>query len=302
YGLYAFDSKKDLIILLGIFALAAYRLMPSVNRLMQAILNIRGHQYTFEALEPIRDFRTKPEVPQVGALPFFNQLSIDKLRFRYPSKDNYVLDDIEFTVRKGETLGIIGRSGSGKTTLLNIMLGFLKPESGEIRVDNQALKPENVVAWRSLIGYVQQDIYLTDGTLAENIAFGVPKDQIDYDRVERVVRQASLWEVVGGLDEGIHSKVGEKGSSLSGGQKQRVGIARALYSGAQVLLFDEATSALDNETELEITEAIHRLSGGDLTMLIVAHRHTTLKYCDRILNIEQGRLKESLTYQELMER
>jgi len=172
--------------------------------------------------------------------------------------------------------------------LINILLGFLEPGEGEVCIDDIPLSEEYLVSWRNLIGYVQQEVFLIDGTLAENIALGY--GEIDEHKVIEIAKRASLSELIDELPNGIHSMVGERGSRISVGQRQRIGIARALYSGAKVLFFDEATSSLDTETEKEITEAIKTLSDGDLTMFIIAHRHSTLKYCDRIIEIKKGEL------------
>ncbi len=177
---------------------------------------------------------------------------------------------------------------------------FLKETSGGISVDNDLLTDENIDKWRGIIGFVQQDVYIIDGTLSENIAFGIPENEIDYSKLMNCIEQASLLDLVNKWSKGINTQLGERGAQLSGGQRQRVGIARALYSNSKILLFDEATSALDNETEEEITESIKKLSENNLTMIIIAHRYTTLKYCDRIIELRNGEVLREYNYNELV--
>lgn len=287
YGVAFLPSRGDLLILLGVFALAAYRILPSVNRMMMALMNIKSYQFTIGVVEKTKELDLDENTEK--DLKFNNCIEIKNLSYHYPSKKEDVLKEINISVKKGESIGFIGRSGSGKTTLANILLGFLKPTKGEILIDGVKLDEENLVAWRHLVGYVQQEVFLVDGTLAENIALGY--GDIDRTQVEAVIERASLKELVRDLPNGMDTMVGERGTRLSGGQRQRVGIARALYSGAKILFFDEATSALDTETETEITEAINSLAGDELTMFIIAHRLSTLKYCDRIIELNKGRMK-----------
>ncbi len=196
-GLFLLESKSQLSTLLGLFAISAYRILPSVNRMMAALLSIREQQYTVDMITRVKpgSFTQKPARKTPSVLPFNNAISVKGLQFSYPGK-NKTLNDISFQLRKGETLGIIGRSGSGKTTLINILLRFIRENEGSIEVDEQVLSEDNVESWRHLIGYVQQNVYIMDGTLAENIAFGVPKEQIDPDRLNYAIEAASLTELV----------------------------------------------------------------------------------------------------------
>ncbi|MEZ4825562.1 MAG: ATP-binding cassette domain-containing protein [Bacteroidia bacterium] len=295
YGLFALQSKSDLTMLLGVFGLAAYRVLPSVNRILVAILSIKGNQYTFGIVGQVKNLELSA-VPQQN-MDFRKEIDIQKLTFSYNGRSERILDQVSFSVNKGETIGIVGKSGSGKTTLANILLRFLHETDGKIIIDGVHLDETRLEAWRNLIGYVQQEVYVVDGTLAENIAFGYEKP--DEEKVWEAIRRACLEDLVQNLPQGIHTPIGERGSQISGGQRQRVGIARAIYSGAQVLVFDEATSALDSTTENEITEAIRHLSSENLTMFIIAHRISTLKYCDRIIELEEGKIKDIYTYKEL---
>ncbi|MDX2248438.1 MAG: ABC transporter ATP-binding protein [Bacteroidia bacterium] len=295
YGIFFLPSKTEMTLLLGVFGLAAYRVLPSVNRILVAILSIKGNQYTFGIVGQVKELE-EGQIPQ-QPLRFQEEIIVDNLTFSYNGRPERILDRVSFQVKRGETIGIVGKSGSGKTTLANIILRFLPETSGRILIDGIHLDATRLNAWRNLIGYVQQEVYVVDGTLAENIAFGYEKP--DESRVWEAIRRACLEDLVNALPQGIHTPIGERGSQISGGQRQRVGIARAIYSGAQVLVFDEATSALDSSTENEITEAIRQLASANLTMFIIAHRISTLKYCDRIIELDEGKIKDIYTYKEL---
>lgn len=286
YGVY-FLEDDDSIELIALFALAAYKTMPSINKILLAVLNIKSYNYVLDIIEQSNNFKD-PIVPN-KTITFENSIELKNISFTYPKTTERVLKNINFEVKRGQSVGFIGRSGSGKTTLANLLLGFLQVNNGKILIDGEELTQKHLYNWRELVGYVQQDVFLVDGTLAENIALGY--NDIDFERIKQVVKRASLSELVSGLSKGVDTEVGERGSKISGGQRQRVGIARALYSGAKILFFDEATSALDNETENEITEAINHLSDGDLTMFIIAHRHSTLKYCDFIVELKNGEME-----------
>ena len=300
YGLFYLESRSALATLLGVFALSAYRIMPSVNRILLGVMNLRSYQFVFRVLEPIHKEGEVQVLLDVNPLDFQNQIKLDKVSFSYPEEEKKILNSISFEIKKGETIGIIGKSGSGKTTLMNLMLGFLEPESGTFSVDAKKIEASNVGAWRHLVGYVQQEVYMIDATLAENIAFGQNTKSIEDSLIEAAIENASLTELVSTFPKGIKTEIGERGARISGGQRQRVGIARALYSGAEILFFDEATSALDTETEKEITDSIAELSQKNLTMIIIAHRISTLKYCDRIIEMENGEIKNVFQYDELI--
>jgi len=201
-------------------------------------------------------------------------------------------------VKKGEKIGFVGSSGSGKTTLMNLILRFYPENSGSVLVDGVKLTERHTDAWRRIIGYVKQDIFLIDGSIKDNITLS--EENSDIPRLMSAIHQASLDDLVASLPEGIDSPVGEKGGKLSGGQRQRLGIARSLYRNAEVLIFDEATSALDTATENEVTEAIDALSGSNKTIFIIAHRITTLKNCDRIYELSNGRIAGVYSYQEML--
>lgn len=286
FGIYYLPSKTDLIKILGLFVLAGYRIMPSINRMMIAVNTLNQNIWVFEVLSPLIGFNKK-EVLIKEELSFEKSLKLDSISFAYPGNNENILEDYCLEIKKGEVVGFIGPSGAGKTTVMNILLGFLRPTKGFYAIDGVHLSEEYEDSFYKKIGYVQQQVYLIDASLAENVAFGCTLDQLDGGKLEKVLKQASLWDMVQALPEGIHTMIGENGAKLSGGQRQRVGIARALYFDAEILFFDEATSSLDNQTEKEISESINKLSDGNLTMIIIAHRLSTLNHCDRIIEINR---------------
>lgn len=285
YGLYFLPNKGSLITLLGLYAVAAYRIMPSVNRIMIALNGLNSQGYTIDVVSQVKSFRFEGDKVKTDILSFKKEIKLKNISFKYPNASEHVINNFNLVIKKGEVIGVRGQSGGGKTTLMNIVLGFLEVSSGTIEIDGVAIDKNNVAAWQQKLGYVQQEVYLLDATLAENIAFGIDADKIDEKKVRLVLEQASLSALVSDLEYGISTKVGERGAQLSGGQRQRVGIARALYFDAEVLFFDEATSALDPQTEIEINQSIKKLSQQGLTMMIIAHRETSLEEVDRILEM-----------------
>ena len=218
-------------------------------------------------------------------LPFEKEILLQNVTYAYENGEQ-VLRDFNCRIRKGEYIGFRGYSGVGKSTLFNLLLGFLKPQQGEVRIDNIPLTSFVQAAWLKKTGYVQQDVFVFQGTLAENIALG--SRDIDSEKLERVLKQVCLYEWVQSLPQGVDTLLGEYGSRLSGGQKQRIGIARALYKEAEVILLDEATSALDNATEKEVNDTLYQLKQHckGLTILSIAHRESSLAYCDRVITME----------------
>lgn len=304
YGVTYYDSSERLIELLGIYALAAYRTMPSVNRILIGMVGITGYRYTIDLIEKeIAIFSKSTEADaEVKPLAFSHGIEAKDLVFNYNEQSGNVLDGVSLDIKKGTSVGIIGESGSGKSTFMNILLGFFRPTSGSVLVDGKHIFEDNLISWRSLVGYVQQEVFLVDGTIKENVAFGCDVADIDEEKVVESLKTANLYEFVKGLEHGIHSTIGERGGMLSGGQRQRIAIARALYSGAEILFFDEATSAMDSKTEEEITESIHALQKQNLTLVIIAHRISTLKYCDKIVQFENGKVRDDVTYSELVSK
>ncbi|MFW9986092.1 MAG: ATP-binding cassette domain-containing protein [Candidatus Odinarchaeota archaeon] len=239
-----------------------------------------------------------PQSRECVPLNFKYRLKLENLSFSYPNSKNPVLNSLNLEIAPNTTIGLIGTTGSGKTTLVDIILGLLSPESGKILVDDTEINKNNISAWQKNIGYVPQTIYLTDDTIARNIAFAIPDEEIDMDRVKESARLAELNVFIETLPKHYQTYVGEKGVRLSGGQRQRIGIARALYHNPKLLVMDEATSALDGITENVIMDAIHNLSGKK-TIIMIAHRLSTVKECDVIYILEQGEIVDSGTYDEL---
>lgn len=309
FGIWTGNSMENIGILLGVMAVAAYRLLPGINRLMNFSLTLRNHVYTFEIIANILSgkINNKPETESAleasEIIRFNHQIKLDHVRFTFDNQ-SFVLQDVDFTIQKGEIVGIIGGSGAGKTTLLHILLRFYKETSGAVWVDNKRLKDEDTASWREIVGYVPQDVFIFDGSLRENIALGESGNEIDEKRLLQAIEQANLSILVGTWEDGVNTHLGERGGKLSGGQKQRLGIARALYKGAEILFFDEATSALDTQTEEEINSSIKELSESDtqLTIVIIAHRYTSLKHCTKIIELDHGRLTKEWTYHELIEK
>jgi ATP-binding cassette subfamily B protein len=217
-------------------------------------------------------------------ISFKKEICFKNISFRYSDNLPWVLQQLSFTISKGTRVGFVGKTGSGKSTCLDLLMGLLEPSSGRITVDGIALDQRNLRSWQGNIAHVPQAIYLADTTFAENIAFGVPRENLDMKRVKEAARQAHIADFIESSPQGYQALVGERGIRLSGGQRQRIGIARALYKTAQIIIFDEATSALDNETEQVVMQTIESLSA-DLTIFIIAHRLTTLKNCTKIINL-----------------
>jgi ATP-binding cassette subfamily B protein len=214
-------------------------------------------------------------------------MRFEEVGFRYHEEGPWVLRNFDLTVPRGARIGFVGPTGCGKSTTLDLLMGLLKPTEGRILVDGEPLEGPRLRAWQRNIAHVPQAIFLADTTLAENIAFGVPKEQIDLDRVRQAARKAQIADFIESRPEGYGARVGERGIQLSGGQRQRIGIARALYKQATVLVFDEATSALDHATEGSVMDAINNL-GRDLTIVLIAHRLSTVERCDSIVQMGPG--------------
>ncbi|MCX7155352.1 MAG: ABC transporter ATP-binding protein [Rhodocyclales bacterium] len=287
---------------LGALALAALRLLPALQQSYGAWVSIAGCSVSLADTVALLDQPLDAEAlqPVRTPLPLKSTISFNAVHFRYTTDGPMVLEDFSFTIAKGARIGFVGSSGSGKSTTLDILMGLLSPTEGQFLVDGQPVIGSRVRAWQRSIAHVPQNIYLADTTLAENIAFGIPRDTIDLERVQQAARQAQIADFIESRPEGYSAFVGERGIRLSGGQRQRIGIARALYKQASVLVFDEATSALDNATEQAVLTAIEELDR-DLTILLVAHRLTTVRHCDLIVELEHGRVVAQGTYQQLLE-
>jgi ATP-binding cassette subfamily B protein len=287
--------------LLGALAIGAQRLLPVLQQLYGSWSSLRGEQ---ASLNDVLDLLEQPLPAYAGALnsepiTFTRSIKLNDICFRYTDQTPWVLRNIDLEIQKGSRVGFVGTTGSGKSTLLDILMALLPPVKGGLVIDGTAINEQNFRSWQSHIAHVPQSIFLADTTIAENIAFGVPADQIDYQRVEKAARQAQIAETIESWEKGYSTFVGERGVRLSGGQRQRIGIARALYKQADVMVFDEATSALDNETETELMKSVNAIAN-DITVIMVAHRLSTLRACDTIYELEAGRIKRQGAYGEIV--
>lgn len=280
-------DTKSLITIVGVFIAAVFRLLPSLNKIISGLQTIKYNKYSLDLLR--KEFKDTP-VEKLNErqieISFKDKLEIKDLSFSYQNQD-LILDSINLSINRGETIGIVGPSGSGKTTLLNLILGLYPTKLKNIYVDGKSIK--STEKWRNKIGYVSQSIFLLDDSVRNNISFGRNKKGDDTKKIKKVIKIAELDSFVKSLSEGLETNVGEQGDKISGGQKQRIALARALYDNPEVLIFDEATSALDNSTELKIIESILKLKGTK-TIIMVAHRLTSLKGCDRVFNVNNRRV------------
>lgn len=309
---------QQLTSVLSIFALAAIRLIPAASNLADGVSTLRNSSYTvnklysdLKELETVRNDKVSELLLDADGdkqldyknkyhqkINFSKQIVLDAVTYCYPNAPEPSLNGLSITILKGQSIALIGKSGAGKTTLVDVILGLLIPGSGDIQVDGKSIY-HNLRSWQDLIGYIPQSIFLIDDTIAKNIAFGIPDHLIDYQRLNKAIQSAQLVDLIEGLPNGVQTMVGERGVLLSGGQRQRIGIARALYHEREILVLDEATAALDNETESLVTEAMKSLSGKK-TMIIIAHRLSTVEHCDRIYMMEKGRIIKSGSYKEVV--
>lgn len=281
-------DSDDLRLLFGILAVAAIRLMPSIRNIMYSWTSIRYNRYTIDVLREADIDDSDPLCDNsVDRFRFTKRIEVDNVSFRFDDADADTLHGLSLTIEKGERVGIRGESGAGKTTLFNLLLGLYAPTEGSISIDGERLDNGNRRKWQNSIGYVSQNVFITDSTIAANIALADDYESIDRERLERVLVAADLKHFVDTLPNGVDTRIGEAGNRLSGGERQRIGIARALYKDCDVLFFDEATSSLDSRTETNINEAIRRLSqhNEQLTIVVIAHRESSLEYCDRIITL-----------------
>jgi ATP-binding cassette, subfamily B, bacterial PglK len=286
---------------LGALALGAQRLLPVMQQAYQAWSSMQGglasFQDTLDLLDqPLPDYADQPTPKPIE---FRESIRLNQLAFRYGDHAPWTLKNLDLVIDRGSRIGFIGATGSGKSTLLDIVMGLLPPTEGVLEIDGQPITAVNARAWQAHIAHVPQLIFLSDSTIEENIAFGVPVDRIDRTRVRWAAKQAQIDDLILTWPDEYSTYVGERGVRLSGGQRQRIGIARALYKQADVIVFDEATSALDNETEKAVMQAIDGLSA-ELTVLIIAHRLTTLSNCTKIIELVDGRVRRVGSYKEII--
>jgi ATP-binding cassette subfamily B protein len=285
--------------ILGVLALGAQRLVPIMEQMYGSWASIRGNHASLNgALElldqPLPEYLSHPS----KSIDFKKQIEFNSLSFRYSDQNPWIFQDLSFTITKGESIGVVGETGCGKSTLLDLLMGLLHPTKGNLLIDEHVIDDLTRRAWQKHIAHVPQAIYLADTSIAENIAFGEPKNLIDLSRVRAAALKAQIHDTIEKLPQGYQTLVGERGVRLSGGQRQRIGIARALYKEADVIIFDEATSALDNETEESLMQTIESLQG-NITILMIAHRLSTLRKCDRILRLQKDGTLDSTSYAQI---
>ncbi|MCG5644676.1 ABC transporter ATP-binding protein/permease [Flavobacteriaceae bacterium LSUCC0859] len=286
--LYQGKDVKIIIPVLGVFVASTFKIIPSLNRILSSFQTLKFYLpsvdiYFNEFKIPYQSFESNI----LSQARFSHNLEIVDLSFGYSKSEDLVFKELNFTIFKGEKIGIVGSSGSGKSTLVDLLMGLYSPVSGEIKYDGINIY-SNLKSWQKNIGYVPQDIFLLDDSIKNNICFGISNSEIDNIKLWKAINDSQLTEFVNNLENGVESKVGERGVQISGGQRQRIGIARALYNNPNILILDEATSALDNETEKEIINSVKNLK--DKTVIMIAHRLTTLVDCDRIFELINGRL------------
>lgn len=282
YILFKYQDASFVLPIISMYALALYRILPALNRILSSY---NTTLFLSKSLDIMYDeLSYTPPKEGKDSIEFKEKIELKNINFEY-IKGKKVLENINLTINKGDKLAFVGESGSGKSTLVDLIIGLYKPLSGEITIDNKSLNSENIRAYRSKVGYIPQSIYLFDGTVGENVAFGY---EYNKEKIIEVLKKANIYEFLSSK-EGIDTLVGDGGIQLSGGQKQRIGIARALYSNPEILVLDEATSALDNETEAKIMEEIYEASS-DKTLLIIAHRLSTVEKCQRKIKLENGKI------------
>ena len=295
------DGLISVIPILGSLTLAAQRMMPLLQQIFTNWTTLKGGQETLKTvLEYLNIYIPNfNKIKVKEKLKFNKSVQLKNINYRYNKNSSLVLKDINLTIVKGSKIGVMGTTGSGKSTLIDIIMGLLIPQSGEILIDDIKVNENNRRHWQKNIAHVPQSIFLTDGTISENIAFGIESENIDMKRIEIAAENAQLKETINSMESGFNTIVGERGIRLSGGQRQRIGIARALYKNADIIIFDEATSALDNETEKEVMRSINSI-GNNITIIIIAHRLSTLENCDQIIQLdEKNQSFNLLNYKDL---
>ena len=287
--------------ILGAFVLGAQKLLPAIQKAYASYSRVKGSKYSLLDVLTLLDqpLPISANAQSTAFFPYKDSIELSNLSFRYSDESPWILKEVNLKIPKGSVVGIVGTTGCGKSTLLDLIMGLLSPSTGEVKVDNISLKDDNKRSWQAHISNVPQHIYLSDGTIEENIAFGLPSDEIDNDRVLEAAKKAQISTLIENWEKGYKTLVGERGTRLSGGQRQRVGLARAFYKQTDVLILDEATSALDDETELAVMDSIEGFDE-ELTVVIIAHRITTLKSCDMIVKLGQNYTTQILSYQELI--
>jgi ABC-type multidrug transport system fused ATPase/permease subunit len=289
----------DVTVIVALFGVVAFRMLPSVNRVIQSVQQFAfGRTAIQGALLGLQLEQRRTTSSAISASDSFQLLEARSVRYRYPSSERLIIDVESLRIQSGESIGIVGESGSGKSTLVDLLIGVLTPQEGVISVNSRDISTDRRY-WQDRIGYVPQHVYLMDTSIRKNVAFGLADEVIDEREVEDALRRANLWDFVQSLPDGLDTVVGERGVRLSGGQRQRLGIARALYGNPEVIVLDEATSALDSETEKEIVESFREIAHNH-TLIVVAHRTSTLAYCSRLIRLDNGRIVQDGSYEEVV--
>jgi len=294
---------SDALPIISLYVFAGYRLMPAIQQIYTSFTSLALGGPSLDKLhEDIKNLKPLNVNLNQDILPFNKNITLKNIYYSYPNASRTALKDISLSIPAKSSVGLVGTTGSGKTTTVDIILGLLESQKGALEVDGKIITTQNSRSWQRSIGYVPQHIYLSDDTVQNNIAFGVDHKDVDQKAVEKASKIANLHEFISDeLPNQYQTTIGERGVRLSGGQRQRIGIARALYHNPQVLILDEATSALDNQTEKAIMDAVNNLSKGkDITIIIIAHRLSTVKKCDQIFLLEKGQLKNQGTFEELI--
>ena len=280
---------SNILSIVGVFVAIAFRYLPAINRVIYSLQSIKGYQDGSNIVyEELKNLRINEDINSKEKINFNKKIVFEDVNFKYPSSNHSNLSQINFTINKGDFIGVTGITGSGKSTLINLLLGLLKPSTGKILVDEINIS-NNLRNWQQKIGYVPQNIYLTDDTIKKNIALGVDEEQIDEKKINEVLKMSHLSNFIYSLDNKIETKVGERGVRMSGGQLQRIGIARALYRNAEIIVLDEATSSLDSITEEEIMRTIENFISLK-TIVVVSHRPRCIKKCSKIINLNNGKI------------
>ena len=296
------NGVSQILPTVALYAFAGYRLLPAMQALYSNLTSLRFSETIinelYKEIESLENVDKKKDKEDVS---FLDKITLNNVSFNYPGTDRSILSNLSLTIPVNNMVGFVGLTGSGKTTLVDIILGLLEPQKGSLIVDGTEINSKNIINWQRKLGYVPQQISLIDASLAENIAFGIKKDEINMDTVQKVSRIANLHDfVTNNLKDGYNTAIGERGVKLSGGQRQRVGLARAIYHNPSVLVLDEATSALDNTTERFVMDSIKKL-GQEITIIIIAHRLSTIRDCDVIYHLDKGNIVSKGTYEDLLD-
>ncbi|MBL7884125.1 MAG: ABC transporter ATP-binding protein [Bacteroidia bacterium] len=296
YGAFWAANPAIVIPLIAIYAAAGYRIIPSLSKIIPGLMQLNQYSYLFKVFEQPLKYQASSVVNELEKIELLQEIRMNELSFAFSESTKNIIENFNITIKKGEIIGLIGKSGSGKSTLVKIIAGFLKPSKGVLMVDGRVIDDNTIRSWMNQISFVQQSPYLEKGSLVTNIAF--LEQNPDISRVNKVIEMASLSTLLDGKSP-AEIMIDEDGKNLSGGQKQRIVIARALYNNSKLIIFDEATSALDNETEEEVNETIKKLKGTGVTIIIIAHRYSTLVHTDRIIELSEKASFIESNYQTL---